>query len=121
MTPEAVRAWLDAYVSAWRSYDAELIADLFAEDATYAYHPWGEPIRGRDTIVADWLAERDEPETWEAEYRPFVVAENRAVAIGETRYVNGKVYANIWQLIFDQDGRCSEFVEWYMTPPTGHD
>jgi ketosteroid isomerase-like protein len=117
MTPEAAQAWLDAYVEAWRSYDTGAIADLFAEDATYAYHPWDEPIRGRDAIVAEWLADRDEPESWHAEYRPFVVADRCAVAVGETRYADGKTYLNIWQLTFDEDARCSEYIEWYMTPP----
>ena len=117
MRLEGVQEWLDNYVEAWRSYDTVAIADLFAEDATYAYHPWDEPIRGRDAIVAEWLSERDEPGSWHAEYRPFVVADSRAVAVGETRYADGKTYHNIWQLTFDQDARCSAFVEWYMKPP----
>jgi ketosteroid isomerase-like protein len=119
MTPKTVQVWLDAYVEAWRSYDARAIAGLFAEDATYAYHPWDDPIRGRDAIVADWLSERDEPESFQAEYRPFAVAEDRAVAVGETRYTDGRIFFNIWQLTFDQDARCSEFVEWYMTQSAG--
>jgi hypothetical protein len=117
MTPETVQVWLDAYIEAWRSYETDAIADLFTEDAAYAYHPWDEPIRGRDAIVTSWLLDRDEPNSWSADYRPFVVSGNRAVAVGETRYADGKVFVNVWQLIFDQDARCSEFVEWYMTPP----
>jgi hypothetical protein len=23
----------------------------------------------------------------------------------------------VWQLTFDDDARCSEYIEWYMTPP----
>lgn len=117
MTPEAVQVWLDAYAEAWRSSDAGAIGDLFAEDATYAYHPWDEPMRGRDAIVAAWLSDSDEPESWNADYRPFVVSGNRAVAVGETRYSGGKVFLNAWQLTFDVDARCSEFIEWYMVPP----
>lgn len=120
MTPEAVEEWLDSYVEAWRTYDVDAIADLFTADAAYRYHPWDEPIKGRETIVADWLSDRDAPGNWTAEHRPFVVAGNRACAIGETRYVDGKVYFNIWQLTFDQNARCSAFVEWYMTPPADH-
>jgi uncharacterized protein (TIGR02246 family) len=118
MKSEAVQAWLDAYVEAWRTYDPGAIGDLFAEDATYAYHPWDEPLRGREAIVADWLAEQDEPQNWQAEYRPFVVADRDAVAVGETRYAGGKTFFNIWQLTFDENGRCEAFVEWYLTPPT---
>ena len=29
MTPERVKAWLDAYVQAWHSYDRAAIAELF--------------------------------------------------------------------------------------------
>ena len=68
------------------------IGALFAEDATYAYHPYDEGdevVRGRQAIVADWLAERDEPGTWEASYRPLVVEGQRAVAEGTTSYANG--------------------------------
>ena len=50
-----VTVWLDAYVRAWRTYDQQAIADLFREDATYAYTPYSEPIRGRTAIVASWL------------------------------------------------------------------
>ena len=117
MTPEAVQRWLDAYIEAWRSYDAGAIADLFTEGATYRYNPWEDPIHGREAILSGWLGDRDEPESWEAEYRPFVVAGNRAVAVGETRYTGGKTFYNSWQLTFDRDARCSDFVEWYMTPP----
>ena len=46
--------WLEAYVRAWETYDPHAIGELFAEDATYAWHPWGagdQVARGRDAIV----------------------------------------------------------------------
>jgi ketosteroid isomerase-like protein len=39
VTRDDVQQWLDRYVEAWRSYDADAIGELFAEDATYKYHP----------------------------------------------------------------------------------
>lgn len=117
MASEAVQGCLDAYIEAWRTYDASAIADPFTEDATCGHDPWDEPIQGRKAIVAEWLDDRDEPESWEAEFRPLVVAGNSAVAVGETRYADGKIYFNSWQLTFDQDARCFKSVEWYMTPP----
>jgi len=119
MTPTELQAWLDAYVAAWRSYDADAIRALFTEDAIYAYHPWdtgGDVVRGRDAIVANWLEDRDEPGSWEAAYRPGLIDGDRATAVGETRYTAGKVYDNLWELRFD-GGRCAEFVEWYMLRP----
>ena len=67
MTHDDVKAWLGAYVEAWRTYDPAAIAALFTEDATYAYHPWDsgeELVRGRDAIVANWLEERDPAGPW---------------------------------------------------------
>jgi hypothetical protein len=117
VTAQHVQAWLDSYVEAWRTYDPVLIGSLFAADATYAYHPWDEPIRGREAIVADWVGEQDEPGTWEAEYYPLLIAENGVAARGRTRYASGKVYENLWLLGFDDEGLCTRFVEWYMVPP----
>jgi ketosteroid isomerase-like protein len=119
MTPDDVQSWLDAYVAAWRSYDPQAIADLFAENAVYAYNPWAEPIAGREAIVAAWLRNPDDPDSWDAEYRPVLVAGNQAIATGESRYKDHGTYANLWQLTFDDDGRCIEYVDWYIKEPSG--
>jgi len=114
-TREQVQAWLDAYIQAWRSYDEASIRELFAEAATHAYHPYDEPLRGRDAIVASWLGEQDEPGSWEAEYAPSLIEGDRAIATGETRYLeDANVFSNLLELELDADGRCTRFVEWYM-------
>ena len=120
MTHDDVQGWLDAYVDAWRTHDPAAIGALFAQDATYAYHPYdegGELVRGRDAIVADWLEHRDPPGSWEARYRSLLVEGKRAVATGTTAYADGRYYWNLWVLNFGADGRCAGFVEWYMTRP----
>jgi ketosteroid isomerase-like protein len=120
LTSESVQAWLDAYVEAWRTYDPEAVGALFSDDASYAYHPYDEqPLQGRDAIVAGWLEEPDEAGSWEAGYRPLLIAGDRAIATGETRYAEGRTYSNLYVLRFDSEGRCSEFVEWYMEQPRG--
>ena len=119
ISSEDVQRWLDAYVEAWRSYDEGAIRALFTADATYAYHPYDEPEQGVDAIVAAWLGDRDEPNTWEASYAPSLIDGNRAIAAGETRYVDrGLTYSNLFELEFDDDGRCRRFVEWYMEQPS---
>jgi hypothetical protein len=118
MTPAALQAWLDDYVEAWRSYDHAAIGELFSADATYAYHPYdAEPLRGREAIVRSWLDEPDDAGSWEASYRPLLVDGERAAATGETRYADGTTFSNLFVMGFDRDGRCSEFVEWYMEHP----
>lgn len=116
MTHDDVTRWLDAYMDAWRSYDPEAIGALFRDDATYRYHPWAAPVVGRDAIVAGWLANRDEPGTWSAEYHPWAVEGDRAVATGVSRYDNAdgkQTYHNVFLIRFDPDGRCAEFSEVY--------
>jgi ketosteroid isomerase-like protein len=123
----AVAGWLTAYVDAWRSYDPAAIGDLFSEDAVYRYHPWDEPepshVRGRDAIVASWLGDKDPPGSWSAEYRPWIVSGDRAVAVGASRYLAPddstveREYHNVFLLVFDDGGRCREFAELYMKRP----
>jgi hypothetical protein len=126
MDESGVERWLAGYVEAWRSYDPEAIGRLFAEDALYRYHPWDEPapshVRGRDAIVASWLEDEDASGSWGAEYRPWLVHGDRAVAVGTSRYIaaDGSVeseYSNVFFLVFDHDGRCREFSEIYMKRP----
>ena len=95
MDREGAQAWLDRYVAAWRSYDRDEIADLFSADVAYRYHPYDEPVTGRDAVVASWLGEegdgpvgtastRDAPDTYDAHYAPVAVDGNTVVATGRS-------------------------------------
>lgn len=131
MDHRAAQDWLDRYVAAWRSYDGAEIAALFSEDVSYRYHPYGEPVVGRDAVVASWLGEgdadgvsdRDEPGTYDAAYAPVAVDGDMVVATGTSEYrddVNGPVtreFRNCFVMRFDDEGRCREFTEYYMKRP----
>jgi hypothetical protein len=108
--------WLDDYVAAWRTYDETAIASLWSEDAEYRYHPWDEPVSGRDAVVASWLAEPDAEGSWSAEYRPWAIDGDRAVAVGVSRYHGDdeREYHNVFLCRFDEHGRCCEFTELYL-------
>jgi ketosteroid isomerase-like protein len=126
-----VQRWLNAYVEAWRAYDRDRIAALFADEIEYRYNPYDEPVRGRDAVVESWLGEgdhkgastRDEEGTYDAAYEPVAVDGEVAVAIGISTYLSEpggrveKVYDNCFVMRFDADGRCREFTEWYMKRP----
>jgi ketosteroid isomerase-like protein len=126
-----VARWLDDYVEAWKTYDRERIAALFAEDVEYRYHPYDEPITGRDAVVEAWLGEgehegastRDEEGTYDASYAPVAVEGDLAVATGSSTYFERpggpveKVYDNCYVIRFDGEGRCREFTEWFMKRP----
>jgi ketosteroid isomerase-like protein len=133
MDRSTVQAWLDRYVEAWKTYDPEQIGALFAMDATYRYHPYDaddQVVRGRDSIVRDWIepdgnaSTRDEPGTYDGHYEPYAVDGDRAVAVGWSRYWSDasratleRTYDNVYLLRFDADGRCTEFTELFMKRP----
>ena len=112
-----VDAWLERYVAAWKSYDGAEIEALFGEDARYRYHPWDDPVVGREAIADTWLEDRDEPGSFDASYECYAAEGDRAVAVGTSSYARGDVYDNAYLRRFDPDGRCSEFTEWFMKRP----
>jgi len=126
-----VDRWLRAYVEAWKSYDREQISALFGEDAKYRYHPYDDPVEGREAVVHAWLGQgadagvsnRDQPGTYDAYYHAIAVDRDVAVATGTTTYLASpggpveKVFDNCFVLRFDSDDRCVEFTEWYVRRP----
>jgi ketosteroid isomerase-like protein len=130
MDQDGVNRWLDAYVEAWKTYDPEQIGALFSDDVAYRYHPYDDPIAGREAVVASWLGEaaeesgassRDEPGTYEASYRAVAVDGDTAVATGTSTYrlkSGVRVFENCFLMRFDADGRCAEFTEWFMERPS---
>jgi ketosteroid isomerase-like protein len=134
MDKAQVDRWLDAYVTAWKSYDRDLIGALFAEDVAYRFHPFDEPVTGRAAVVGAWLGEQehpgastvDAPGTFDASYRTVAVDGDVAVATGSSTYLTepgglvDQVFDNCFVMRFDQAGRCREFTEWYIRrPPSG--
>jgi hypothetical protein len=132
MDRDTAQTWLDDYVAAWKSYDRDAIAALFARDVAYRYHPYDEPLVGRDAVVDSWLGEndadgastRDAPDTYDAHYTPYAVDGDTLVATGTSVYQDhpdGPVthtFDNCFLVRFDDEGRCVEFTELYMERPS---
>lgn len=128
MTHDDVQRWLDRYVEGWRTYDPEIIGGLFAENATYRYHPWDAPFVGREAIVRSWVepvppaSGRDDPRSWRASYHPLAIEGDLVLATGTSEYLDAdgnveRTYRNLWVMRFDEHGRCTDYTEWFMTPP----
>lgn len=127
MDHDDAQDWLDRYVAAWKSYDADEIAALFSEDVRYRYYPYADWVVGRDAVVASWVAEgpdaqgstRDDPGTYDATYTPVAVDGEVVVATGSTTYTDSpggaatQVFDNCFVMRFDEQGRCREFTEYY--------
>ncbi len=120
MDHAAFQSWLNRYIDAWRLLDPVAIGDLFSADVRYAYDPFEEAVVGRKAVVDSWLADPDEPGSWEADYEVLAIDGDAHVAHGRTRYLTDdrsgidREFANVFVCRFDAEGRCREFTEWYM-------
>jgi uncharacterized protein (TIGR02246 family) len=116
MDRQTLQQWVDGYRRAWESNDPEEIGALFTNDATYLTEPYAKPIEGREAIVADWLERKDEPgdTTWSSDV--LAVCDDIAFVQGVAEYFTQppRVYSNLWVVRLNDDGRCSEFTEWWM-------
>jgi uncharacterized protein (TIGR02246 family) len=110
-----LRQWMEGYLRAWQGNDPEDIGALFTDDALYYTAPWREPWSGRRAIVEGWLEKKDQPGEWSFRWEPFLAQEDLAIVRGWTSYPKeGQEYSNLWIIRFTQDGRASEFTEWWM-------
>jgi len=108
--------WVEAYERAWTSNEREDIEALFTEDARYFTAPYRKPWEGRDGIVEGWLHDRDEQGQWHFASEVLAIAGDLAFVQGRTEYLDEprRAYSNLWIIRLDDDGRASEFTEWFM-------
>lgn len=123
LTRDQFASWLDRYIAAWRSGEADDIADLFSEDVTYSQTGGQTVIEGREAVVRDWLEESYEPDlSWEAAYEPLAIEAEVCVGVGSTRYLredgSREDFSNIFVCRFDDEGRCHDLREWWMRAPS---
>ncbi len=123
-----VEAWIETYRAAWASDAPADIEALFTPDATYSPYPWPRGANrwiGREQIVEKWIGRGDSKIGWRFEHTILAVEGNTAVIEGWTMYDRGEgdpwqeAYANVWLVRFADDGRASEFAEWWVEKP-GH-
>jgi len=107
--------WLDGYIRAWRSKDADDVRAIFTDDAEYWFRPDDpDPVRGIDAILEMWG--EDEPDDPEIDLDVLIENERVGIIKGSVDYPGHQRYSNIWEVYFADDGRAERFVEWFMTP-----
>ena len=122
----AIDQWLRLYLQAWATDASEDIARLFTEDAQYFTTPFRKPISGRSAIVAWWVDQRNSAIRWTFDHEVIaqgagLQGESLFVVRGVTRYPDGleepgiaEIYHNLWLVSLGEDGRATEFVEYWM-------
>ena len=110
-----ITAWVEGYQRAWNSNDPVEIGALFTEDARYYQRPHWAPWTGREQIIAEWLAHKDEPDDYTFSWHPILTGPDVGVVQGETVYRDPpQTFSNMWVIRLDDSGRCREFTEWWM-------
>ncbi|HEX7834687.1 MAG TPA: nuclear transport factor 2 family protein [Pseudolysinimonas sp.] len=112
-----VSTWIDGYRRAWDSNEPDDIRALFTQDGEYRTAPFVDPRVGQDAIVAGWIKDQDQPGDYDFTWKLAGLAGDTAFVEGDTRYADGRRYANLWVIAFAPDGRASSFTEWYMRHP----
>ncbi|MPZ28422.1 MAG: DUF4440 domain-containing protein [Micromonosporaceae bacterium] len=120
-----LREWLDRYEAAWRANDPAQIRALFTDDAVYRWHPWEtgpDAAHGAEAIATAWLAEPDDPDSWQMRSEPLAVDGDLGVARCEIVYpataeAPRRAYRNLFLIRLTADGRCRDFTEHYMREP----
>lgn len=115
-----MRAWVDAYESAWRNDDVAAVEALFDPDVSYRTSPYAVPRVGHDAVKAFWLDDQGEPFTMSHR----VIATEGSIAVVEVsvHYLPpvDQEYRDLWVMRFAADGRVADFEEWAYWPDTPH-
>ena len=108
-----IEDWVRRYIDAWESNEPQDIGELFADDARYYTAPHRQPWTGREAIVDGWLDRKDEQGEWRFSWEVLGVDEDLGFVKGVTTYQDGD-YSNLWVIRLDEEGRASEFTEYWM-------
>jgi hypothetical protein len=112
---ERLDNWMDGFVLAWSSNDADHIRALFTEDAVYDPQTESGEWDGIEQIVETWQAIDDQEENWDFQWQPLVETEDLAVVTGRTQYFDpAGAFRNLFVIRFADDGRCYDFTEWWI-------
>lgn len=114
LNQDTVTRWVEGYRRAWESNEPDEIRALFTEDAQYFTEPYAQPWSGGDEIVDGWLEARDEPGETTFTWQLVAVDGDTGVVRAVTPYRDRATYHNLWLIRFADDGRASEFTEWWM-------
>ncbi len=119
MTLEDLDRWLDGYGRAWERFDRDGFVGCFTDEATYAWGPWTEPLRGHEAIGARF----DEAVADQADVRfghePLAVTPDGRglarwwVAMAIPAHEITVELEGIFLVTLDATGKCTEFREWW--------
>ena len=119
MTLDDLDRWLDTYGRAWERLDLDAFVGCFALDAVYQWGPWSEPLRGHDEIREKTAQAFSHQDDIHFGHEPLAITpDGRGIArwwVSMDVPAEGTVEEDegIFLVTFDEEGRCTEFREWW--------
>ena len=117
-----IGSWLEAYRVAWERADADAVAALFDEDATYRSNIFEEPYVGREGVHAYWTeVTRTQEDVRVRIGRPFADGDRVAAEFWTTMRAEGDevTLPGCLLLRFGAHGLCRSLREyWHYQPGT---
>lgn len=121
MDTQRIDDWLERYRHAWTTDDCGEIDALFTTGVRYFTAPYRPPLSGLDELAAYWLGEKESTIPWTFEPEPLAQEGDLFVVRAVTTYPEGtsdahgaEVFHNVWLVTLASDGRCREFIEYFM-------
>lgn len=121
-TQDEVREWAEAYRVAWENADSEMVASLFAENASYRSNIYEEPHEGRAGVVDYWTGVTSAQSDVTVRMGEPVIDDGRAdVEFWTTMSIDNApvTLAGCLLLRFNDNGLCANLREyWNFTEGT---
>jgi hypothetical protein len=118
----AAAAWLDAYRTAWETFDGDAWVALFTDHAEYHGDPFGEPLVGHNALRSFMLDSAETQRDVDFTVERHWVSGSTALAAWHATYVEragGRLvrFAGFMTAEFALDGRVARFHEWWQLAP----
>jgi hypothetical protein len=113
--------WLHRYFEAWVSNDPAEVSSLFSEEAVYFYGPFQEPMRGKESIVANWIANPGKQAEVVYRFEALATQDDLGIAHWNVRFrkASGRrtryEIDGILVLRFNSALECVEHREWFSS------
>jgi len=113
-----VESWLKGYKEAWETRDADKVALLFTEDATYQEDPYKVPFQGRKGIHEYWTTVTADQKDVDFTFEVLSVKGNTGIAHWHSEFIQASsgttiILDGIFILEFSQEGLCRNLKEWW--------
>lgn len=116
MDDRVFERWLDGYGFAWQARDPEAFTDLFSDEARYYWTPFDAPKYGTSEISKAFSDAVATQEDIHFEYSLIAFDDDTGLAHWHCRFNRGGNAVEIdgiLRALFDDEGLCEEFREWW--------